>query len=254
MIKQSNSSWESSSRWYDGIVGSEGHYYHKNLILPKLLKMMDLKSGDKLLDLACGQGVLARSLSPEIPYLGVDLSPSLIHAAKIKAGKKHVFLVGDVTEPLKTQEKGFTHGAIILAVQNLKNPLGAFNNAASLLTKGGKLFLVLNHPYFRIPRQSSWGEDISKKLQYRRVDRYMTPMEIPIAMHPGKEADKSTLSFHYPLSMISNWLHEAGFYIETIEEWCSDKLSTGIKAKMENRARKEFPLFMSITALFHGEL
>jgi len=248
MAKQSNSSWENSSKWYDQIVGSEGHYYHKNLILPKLLALMDLKKGDKLLDLACGQGILERQLAPHFSYLGVDLAASLIKKAKEEGKKGHSFMVADVTKTIETKEKGFTHATLILAVQNLKDPLGAFTNAAHLLNEGGKFFIVLNHPYFRIPRQSSWGEDAPKKLQYRRIDAYMTPMEIPITMHPGKGESVTTLSFHYPLSALTQWLHEAGFVIETIEEWCSDKSSVGGKAKMENRARKEFPLFMALTA------
>jgi hypothetical protein len=33
-----------------------------------------------------------------------------------------------------------------------------------------------------------------------------------------------------------------------MEEWCSDKKSEGAAARMEDRARKEFPLFLTILA------
>jgi hypothetical protein len=36
--------------------------------------------------------------------------------------------------------------------------------------------------------------------------------------------------------------------IEKIEEWVSDKKSTGPMAKMEDRARDEIPMFMAILA------
>ena len=72
--------------------------------------------------------------------------------------------------------------------------------------------------------------------------------EIPIVAHPGKKESEETWSFHYPLSAYSEMLFDNGFCIEKIEEWISDKKSTGSKAKMEDRARKEFPLFMAIIA------
>jgi len=43
-------------------------------------------------------------------------------------------------------------------------------------------------------------------------------------------------------------LKEAGFVIEMLDEWCSDKQSTGSKAKMENRSRDEIPMFLAIVA------
>ena len=43
-------------------------------------------------------------------------------------------------------------------------------------------------------------------------------------------------------------LKEAGFFIELNEEWCSDKKSTGKMAKVENRCRSEFPLFLTFVA------
>ena len=119
---------------------------------------------------------------------------------------------------------------------------------AAHLQKGGRFAIVMNHPCFRIPRQSSWGFDEATKLQYRRMNGYMSPQKIPIEMHPGAQKQATTWSFHHPLSDYSKWLYEAGFSIERIEEWCSDKVSTGGNAKAENRARKEFPLFLSIIA------
>jgi ubiquinone/menaquinone biosynthesis C-methylase UbiE len=172
----------------------------------------------------------------------VDAAPSLIREAQGKS--KHAFRVGDVTLPLNAGT--FTHATIILALQNIAEPLAVFKNAAAHLETGGQLVIVLNHPCFRIPRQSSWGVDEPKKLQYRRVDRYLSPLKIPIQTHPGKQASVETVSFHYPLSAYVQWLFEAGFTTELIEEWISDKRSTGANARMENRSREEFPLFLAI--------
>lgn len=243
-------SWENVKPWYDKIVGHEGHYFHKEIILPHLLKSWKLDASSSLVDLACGQGVLARALPEKIHYLGIDSAPSLIRAAEqYDKNPHHRYKVGDITKPIKHEGDKFSHASIILALQNLEFPARALQNASSLLKNGGLLSLVINHPYFRIPRQTSWGIDESKKIQYRRIDLYMSALKIPIQAHPGKKNDSlETISYHWPLESLMQWLKAAGFMVEDIQEWCSNKTSTGTKAKMENRSRDEFPLFMHILA------
>ena len=248
MEKRKNSSWEPVHKWYDALVGDSGHYYHREVILPKLLNRWKLNESSSVLDIACGQGIFALQIPKEVTYFGVDLSPSLIQSAKKQdRNSKHTFQTVDACKPFTLPKKDFTHALILLAFQNFPNPLQALKNCSLHLKERSALTIVLNHPCFRIPRQSSWGIDEPKKLQYRRIDRYMTPMEIPIEAHPGKKQESTaTLSFHHPLHEICNWLKMAGFWIEEMEEWCSNKDSTGPKARMENRARDEFPLFLAI--------
>jgi ubiquinone/menaquinone biosynthesis C-methylase UbiE len=239
-------SWEESAEWYDRIVGEKGHFYHEQLVFPKVLKLLDLTPGSRLVDLGCGQGAFSAVLPHEVTYLGLDISPALIGMAK-KRFPKRQFLVHDVAQPLSEQGGKFSHASFILSLQNMQEPAHALSVASSLLSVGGKIALVLVHPCFRIPRQSSWGIDAPKKLQYRRIDRYLSPMEIPIYTHPSRgEASETTVSFHYPLSSVTKWLHTAGFSIEWMEEWASEKRSHGESARMENRARAEFPLFLTI--------
>jgi len=235
-------SWETSSSWYDKIVGDKGHYYHQHVIIPGILKLLQLKPGHRLLDLACGQGVLARYLPQNVDYVGIDASFSLIQEAQKKS--HHHFIVGDVSKPLN--EGKFTHVSIILALQNIEEGGAVVKNAAVHLEKDGKCIIVLNHPCFRIPRQSAWGVDETKKLQYRRIDRYLSPLKIPIQTHPGTQNSEKTWTFHHCLSDYTRWLQASGFVIEVIEEWVSNKKSLGGQARMENRSREEFPLFLAI--------
>ncbi|MBX7065754.1 MAG: class I SAM-dependent methyltransferase [Parachlamydiales bacterium] len=239
--------WDPSESWYTACVGEKGHYYHQAVVLPNVFRLLGKFSS--LLDLGCGQGVLARQISKDTEYVGIDQSKALIASAK-KLSKHGKFIVADAAEELPIEEDGFDRAAFILSLQNMENGKAAIGVAAKKLKKGGKLLLVLNHPCFRIPRQSGWGVEEQKKLQYRKIESYMSAQKIPIQTNPGQKGQSpTTYSYHHSLTDISAWLKAAGLFIETIEEWCSDKKSEGAKAKMEDRARKEIPLFMAILAV-----
>jgi len=240
-------SWDSAEKWYSDCVGEKGHYYHQAVIFPRLLQLFNLKKEGALLDLGCGQGVLARQLPDPISYWGVDNSKNLIETAKKTTKRKlSEFVVADVSEEIPLEKKDFDWACFILSLQNMERPDKAIYNASKHLKSKGKLLIVLNHPCFRIPRQSNWGVDANAKLQYRRMNCYMTPQKIPIQTNPGKgKTSSQTYSHHYPLSSYSSWFKQAGLSILSIEEWCSDKKSEGAKSRMEDRARSEFPLFLT---------
>lgn len=244
-------SWHHVGKWYNELVKSKGHYFHEHIILPNVSRLLSLKPGSSILDLACGQGVLARNIPKNVYYQGVDVAESLIsYAKKQDSGENHQYLVADITKPLPVSKTDFDYSIVILALQNIEFPKKVFENANKHLKDRGKFLIVINHPYFRIPRQTSWEIDTNNKVQYRRINRYLSPLKIPINQHPGeKEKSAITWSFHYPLASYSQYLFETGFMIEKIEEWVSDKKSVGKTGRMENRARDEFPLFMAILAV-----
>lgn len=228
-------SWETDAEWYAACVGKEGHFYHQTLILPNSLRLLDIKNQKSLLDMGCGNGFLAHHLPASVDYYGADASPSLIKEGKKQRGKN--FFVADVTESLPFPKADFTCATFILSLQNMEHPGRALATASRHLAPKGTLLLVLNHPCFRIPRQSSWEIDAQHKLQYRRVNRYLSPLKVPI---------QNSFSFHHSLTDLMRYLHEAHFAIVNLEEWCSTKKSTGPKAKMEDRARSEIPLFLAL--------
>ena len=239
-------SWNHEARWYNELVDVKGQYFHEHVIIPKSLQLLDLKPDSTLLELACGNGILARYLPKAVTYYGIDAAPKLIQFAKNKdKNPRHHFVVSDVTQSLALTTN-FTHATVILALQNIKDATNVITNATRFLKPKGKLLIVLNHPCFRIPRQSSWEIDPQNKLQYRRINRYLSPLEIPINMHPGQIGKSITWTFHLPISAYSEMITNNGFMIEKLAEWTSDKISVGSAAKMENRSRSEFPLFLAL--------
>ena len=79
----------------------------------------------------------------------------------------------------------------------------------------------------------------------------MSPLALPIRTHPGTPRDtSSTTSFHRPLSTYLTALGDAGLGVVACEELCSHRRGTkGPRYGAEDRAAKEFPVFLVLTAV-----
>ena len=196
---------------------------------------------------AAGVDALDKLILAIEPYS--DLIGFKTEAKNLTKNAKQVYYLADATKGLPVPESSFDHAVCILAIQNMKDGASAIRNTAFALKPNGDFTIVMNHPSFRIPRQSSWGIDESNKIEYRRINRYLSPLEIPINAHPGMSDSPMTWSYHQPLEYYVKAIKSAGMVVTDIEEWTSDKKSVGKGAKGENRARSEFPLFLAIKAV-----
>ncbi len=256
-LPKTDTSWENVASWYDKLLMSNEDTYQVRVILPNLLRMMHITPGDRVLDVACGQGFFSAAFAKAgATVVGTDLSETLITLAR-----EHVpsstFHTASAHQAPDVRTTSIDQATIILAIQNIENPREVFAECARILKSGGRLHLVLNHPSFRIPKRSSWGWDPSPggegrsetNKQYRRIDGYLTESSAKIEMHPGDDPSVQTVSFHRPLQYYVKALTRTGFAVTNLEEWASHKISdSGPRAPEENRARKEIPLFMAIEA------
>jgi len=242
-MQKKNKGWEEGAKWYDQLVGDFGHYYHQEVIIP-FLKTWFSSTPKKIVDLGCGQAFFATQIPESWSYVGYDASQSLVQSAKTK-GVISCY-VQDLTSPIQKSAEEFDIALFLLSLQDMEKPLIALQNAHKFLKPKKELWIVLNHPCFRIPRQSGWGIDENKKIQFRKIESYLSENLIPIEIHPSKKETKKVFHHHFSLSTLSRWLKESGFKILEIEELISNKSSTGAKASMENRCRKEFPLFLCL--------
>lgn len=243
-------SWGKVASWYHDTVEEKGSY-QKELILPNILRLMDIKKTETVLDLACGEGFFSRRFNRLAKkVIAADIAKELIEIAKRDKEAGGIEFRVASADAISFIQNGFIDKvAIILALQNIENAKGVLDECSRVLKPGGKLFIVLNHPAFRVPKESSWGFDSEKNIQYRRVDRYISELKTKIQMHPGDKPDELTYSFHRPLQAYVKMLGKAGFGITNMEEWNSNRTSEpGPRQEAENKARKEIPLFMTLEA------
>lgn len=243
--------WGEVAEWYDQLVGDRGSEYHRQVVIPRTLRLLALQPGDAVVDIACGQGVLCRALHERgAGATGIDAAAELIRAARQRGPEGIEYHVGDARDLSFLPAGQFTAVACVMAIQNIHPIRPVFSGVARLLKSQGRFVLVMMHPCFRGPRETSWGWDEQQRVQYRRVDRYLLPRKVPITTHPGKDAKQYTWTFHKPIEAYAKALSNAGLLIDAMEEWPSHKTSTsGPRAAAENLARKEIPMFMAVRAM-----
>ncbi len=242
-----DTSWGGVAEWYDHHLETDKDSYQERVIAPGLLRLLDIKKGMRVLDLACGQGFFSRKFAEKgAAVTGADIGRELIEVAK-KRSPEIPYYITPAHKLGFAQGESFDAVVIVLAIQNIANMLDVFKEARRVLKPGGRMILVMNHPAFRIPRRSAWGFSGAEKKQYRRIDGYLSESTVPILMHPGQAKSESTISYHRSLQDYSKALAKAGFAITRLEEWISHKKSqAGPRQEAEDTARKEIPLFLMI--------
>ncbi|MCE7972751.1 MAG: methyltransferase domain-containing protein [Leptolyngbya sp. PLA1] len=261
-------SWDHVAAWYEGLIEERGSDHHEQVILPGTLRLLATKPGQRVLDVACGEGVLCRRLGAlGVQAFGVDASERLIDAARRARGARVDYAVGDARRLADVARGPFDAAACVMALMNIEPLSPVLAGVASLLKPGGVFVGVILHPAFRAPGQTSWAWDAPKGSsgasppkgaprgrpvrQYRRVDGYLSPGQKEIVMNPGAAAGGGerivTITYHRPIQAYVRALAEAGLLVDALEEWASRRVSQpGPRAAEENRARQEIPMFLAI--------
>ena len=244
--------WGHVASWYDAHLSGDDTY-HAKVILPNLSRLIGEIKNKTVLDLACGQGYFTEiwALANAKKVYGIDLGEGLIQIAEENAHKlklkniQYIVSPADNLEMIKDESIDIL--TCILAIQNIEEVRGVFEEVSNKLVKGGHMYIVLNHPSFRNPRQTHWGWDEENRSQYRRIDEYISESKAKIDMNPGATHKSHTWSFHRPLQFYFKAINKAGLYVGRVEEWVSHKASqSGPRQKAEDKSRHEIPMFMMI--------
>lgn len=251
---EKKTSWSHVSDWYDTLLEDDTDTYQAQVIAPNLSRLMQIKKGMTIVDIACGQGYFSRIFHASgAQVIGTDIASDLIMTAKARSDKTISYSVAPSHKMTMVKDRTADMVTIILAIQNIEKVAETMAEAKRILKPGGKMYIVLNHPAFRIPQGSDWSYDETRDIQSRVLDGYMNERKINIDMTPGETRNSKkefTVSFHRPLQWYMKAFAKEGFVITRLEEWISHKASgSGPRKKAEDLARKEFPMFLSIELL-----
>src|SRR5574343_129374 len=234
---QKDTSWNRVSNWYDNLLEKDNDSYQSKVITPNLLRILDLRPGELVFDVACGQGYFSVIFAKQkgVKVVASDLSRKLVEIASLK-NKNVEFHVSPAHEAKFLKNESVDTIVIVLAIQNIENVSQVFAECNRVLKNGGRLVMVINHPAFRVPRGSDWV--FQDGVQSRMVSKYMSESKISIDMTPGEKDLKKkikTISFHRPLQYYVKLLSKNNLAITHLEEWISHKKSeTGPRALAED--------------------
>jgi SAM-dependent methyltransferase len=203
-----------------------------------------------VLEIGAGQGVLSDHIAERgARYTGIDASPRLIDIARRRHRRAGRFLVGDARSIASVpglHPGSFDAAVFMLSIQDM-DPLEAiFGSLGWALRRTSRVVMFMTHPAFRQPRHAGWGFDEGRRLVYRRVDAYLSPMAVPMKELRG---GLPTRSYHRPISAYVNGLAAEGFAVDAMRE-IADSLdeSRPMGRRAGARAAAEIPLFLALRA------
>lgn len=136
--EESRNAYNKIASEYD--TSREGQYtrFHIN----ELYKTIDLRDGDIVLDVACGNGTLLKELSgkAKIQAYGIDISENMIQVAKMRYPNIH-FAVKPCY-PLEWSDESIDIVTICCAFHHFDNPQGFVNECKRVLKKNGTLYVA----------------------------------------------------------------------------------------------------------------
>jgi SAM-dependent methyltransferase len=230
---------------------TEGEYHHTYKILPNVYRMLDARKGEKILDVACGEGTLARHLAKlGVEIIGIDISKMLDRAIKKenkdKLGIRYIKLNA---EDLSKEFKNIKFDKIVcnMALMDIEDHKTTIKNISNVLKENGIFVFSITHPAFawptctsmRIPKGSQRNED-----KVRIVLDYFDERPTLVEYWP----DAPSLYFPRTISVYVNELVKNNL---EIIEMCEPKASEELVEKFPRNAYMDddiFPDFLIVKA------
>ena len=223
--------WDRNADFWDERMG-EGNAFHKILIEPTQLRLLSLESGDRVLDIACGNGQFARKMaSLGADVIAVDAAPRMIENARRRtpaesefAERLHYGVVDATNEAamLKLGIGDFDATVCTMALMDIASIEPVAAAVKRLLKPSGRFIFSVMHPCFNstegftqiMEREEKDGELLERVSV--RVSRYIEPHTHKGLAMVGQPVPQNY--FHRPLSALLGVFFKAGFIVDALEE------------------------------------
>ena len=219
--------WNANATFWDSRMG-EGNSFHRTLLLPSIERLLSLKSGERVLDVACGNGQLSRWMTEKgARVVGIDLSEKLIEIARNKpgpGGEKIDYRVVDASDGSALSRLGPTSfDAIVcnMALMDMTTIDPLAKAIPSLLKPGGRFIFSVMHPCFnagdvrKVARESEEGGVLRETVGVE-VRRYLTARKVMGLAMVGQPAPQPY--FERPLHALLNPFLRSALVLDALEE------------------------------------
>ena len=219
--------WNRKAVFWDALHGDYGNAFHRRLVEPSTLELLELIPGEALLDVGCGNGALARRLAERgARVTAFDFSDELIRLAKRRSptGGAIEYLVLDATDEAAMMQLGagrFDAVACTMALMDLPTIAPLFRAAARLLRAGGRFVFATQHPAFNSnnPIFVHEKEDRDGVVSDHYAVKLRAYLDLPPVKGAGAPGEPSPhYYYHRPLGELLRPAFAAGFVLDALLE------------------------------------
>jgi 2-polyprenyl-3-methyl-5-hydroxy-6-metoxy-1,4-benzoquinol methylase len=219
--------WEENARWWDATYG-EGNDFQQTLIGPATEDLLAIRSGETILDIACGNGAFSRRMARlGAAVVGFDFSAAFIGCARARTTEHadridyHVLDATDREALLGLGERRFDAAVCTMAIMDVSDIEPLAEILPRLLVPGGRFVFSVLHPCFanNACRMSLEEETRNGRLVVTpavKVIRYATPFASEGIGIRGQPVPQ--IYFHRPLHVLLGTFFSHGFAVDGLEE------------------------------------
>jgi 2-polyprenyl-3-methyl-5-hydroxy-6-metoxy-1,4-benzoquinol methylase len=234
LARQAHEAWEKKAAFWDETMG-EGNAFQRVLVGPATERLLEVRQGETVLDVACGNGVFSRRLAAlGASVVATDFSETFVQLARVRtdnAGYEAAveYLVADATDEermLALGEGRFDAAVCNMALMDMPAIDPLMRVLRRLLKPEGRFVFSVQHPSFNsnAVRLTLEEEDRDGTLVQTYSVKVTDYMHVP----PGKGAGMPGEPvphpyFHRPLSELFGACFRAGFVVDGVEEPCFPK-------------------------------
>jgi 2-polyprenyl-3-methyl-5-hydroxy-6-metoxy-1,4-benzoquinol methylase len=225
--EETRQAWDANAAYWDEKMG-EGNDFVNLLQWPAILRLLDPQPGQRILDIATGNGLTARRLAALGAQVSAfDFSAELIQLARARSEPdlRITYSVVDASDEealLHTFSEGKFDSALCnMALFDMADIEPLFHVLPRLLKPGGAFVFSLTHPAFNNTSSVHVAEEMDVEGQIvsvysLKVSRYMTPHQAHGAALRGQP--RPQLYFERPLQTYFNLGFRNGFVLDGFEE------------------------------------
>jgi ubiquinone/menaquinone biosynthesis C-methylase UbiE len=227
LVADTQARWDTIAPFWDERMG-EGNAFQRRLVGPATERLLELVPGQLVLELACGNGVMARRMAAlGARVVATDFSPAFLERARARSGEladRIEYRLVDATdgEQLLALGEGRFDAAVcnmaLMDMAAIEPMLGALPR---LLKSEGRFVFTTMHPCFNTG-------DITLMVEETDVEgEIVTTFSVKVAHYAVPSVKKglgmlgqpvAQLYFHRPLNLLFGACFKAGFMLDGLEE------------------------------------
>ena len=229
LTQESRAIWNAKAAFWDERMGDEGNSYQRLLVGPATERLLALLPDERVLDVGCGNGVMARRLAAlGANVVACDLSEVFVERARARTSpelsERIEYMVADATDEaqlLALGEGRFDAAVCNMALMDMAAIEPLLRATRRLLKPSGRFVFSVTHPCFNNPSHRKLAEEEDRAGQIVvtysiKVPSYLRPTVEKGAGMPGEP--EPHYYFHRSLSDLLAACFSAGFALDGMEE------------------------------------